>query len=207
MSVIICNSYNKASLHNFFILLNKEFFLFNNALIKYLYESYFLCKIKIFFLYFSILRKYIDVDNFRYMFILILYFLKCRNKSSLSLFFNLRYCNFFDIIFRSFYNISLTFLISFLLFSYFSYLYVYNVFFFLSYNNNGFGLPRKRHSEVILKSPHGQKKAKEHFIQCLHRRGIRYPSFYVTEKNLLVNQLFNKNKGILVMHKYHITMD
>jgi hypothetical protein len=208
MSVILCSSYKRHYLNNFFILLNKEFSLFNNALIKYLFYSFVLCKIRVFFLYLFIIRKHVNFLCFFSFFVFLLYLLQRMHKSSYnSVAFYLCSCGFFSYLCLFFFSIFLSFFNIFLFFLNFSYIYKYILFFFFFYKNYGFGLPCKRHYEIILKSPHGHKKSKERFLKKIYRRGLQYPCFYATDTNIWLNRLFNQKKGILLMHRFYININ
>jgi hypothetical protein len=205
MSIIVCNSYRSQNLNNFFILLNKEFSLFNDVLIRYLYRSYLLTKTKLFFLDLLNINNFIAVNSLNTSFIYVLHGISQYDiNTKTEMFFLLRYLRYFSNLFVFVYKLSLFFLIKLCNFFLFTNVYVYCALFFFFYRNKGFALPTKRHYETILRSPHGQKKTKEKFVKLLYRRGLKYPSFFVTASNLLMNQLFNKKKGVLIIHKYSI---
>lgn len=205
MTVIVGSSYKKYYLNNFFILLNKELSLFNNALSRFLYYSLSLQKLKIFFFYLIIVKKYVNLCSFRIFFIFLMYLLQRYNSLSDICFFFRRFSFFFYNFFSMFYSISSKFFNAFLLFIKFSVIYTYLTFFFIYYRNNGYSLPTKKHYEIVLRSPHGHKKAKERFVKKLYRRGIQCPLFYATDTNLLFSKLFNYKKGLLI--SYYISID
>lgn len=205
MSIIVCNSYRSQELNNFFLLFQNELFLFSNVLSRYIYRSFLLNKAKLFFLYFYNAKNKIIIYNLRVFLISVLYALvQSEINSYLSISLVLRYLYFFLNTLISIYKISFFYLIH--LFNFFSFtkVYMYYLFFSLFNRNNGFGLPRKKHYETILRSPHGHKKSKEKFVKILYRRGLRNPSFFVTSSNILMNELFTRKKGVLVIHKYSI---
>lgn len=129
MSLIVASSFDKRHLNNFFMLLNKDFSLFNNGLIKNLYYSLTLCKTKTFFLNLIIINQVelIRQFNFKIFLLFLLRILKCRgfhffHYIRYSIFFNSQY-NLVHSIFSSFLNIFLSFVMLF-------FVYVYVFFFF-----------------------------------------------------------------------------